>query len=586
MEKEKCFIYCRQSSGQDDAENSISIKQQIQNCHDKAHKLNLDVVDVFTDANVSGKTYPKGQLFEDIARSDRSFNQWFKQQKSSKKFREGLGKLFVRLTEVRYIIVDEITRLHRSLAKSFLEQTITYEITNANVKIIQVKGDTIDLSKFDQNLIQMLRTQINDEQITNQKKKSMESRKRIKNEGVLCNIKFFAGVYDGNKKFHFDPKQSEVVLYVYRSILAGKAYSQINYEINIKFPNSLGKAKLFYESTLRHIATQPIYAGYMYNSDSDLIKCKNAPKPFITLKEFLRVQKIMEHKRNRGKHTRTDNNRKRFLPLTGFLKCGICHSNLVVSLDNGRIYYKCKQVDLKKEIACKKTKVFVSDEKTELNYGLMNTLKPLLILSFLARHKKNLWYLEGIENVEKLKKKESRIRAKIQTAFDLFCQEVLDEQTYTEITKERMKELKKLQRQMKDLELNYDFNYVRSNACLIQEVSSFMNNYNQLTPTVIEELMRDCINKITSYEEYVMIDTVFGEIKMSRYQRDNKQRKVFPLGRLTAKLKEEGTYMDKDTIYEIEYDYRCQSQKKNKCDKYKRMKLCKIENVIIYRIDE
>ena len=99
-------------------------------------------------------------------------------------------------------------------------------------------------------------------------------------------------------------------------------------------------------------------------------------------------------------------------------------------------------------------------------------------------------------------------------------------------------------------------------------------------------MMRDCINEITSFEEFVIINTIFGEIKLSRYQRDNKQKKVFPLGRLTAKLKEEGTYLDKDTIYEIEYDYRTQPQKKNDTGKRKRRKIHEIENIRIYQLEE
>ena len=585
MSKDKCFIYCRQSSGQEDAENSTSIQQQIQNCKEKASRLDIEVLEVFTDTNVSGKTYPQGPLFEEIAKADRSFNQWFKQQKSSKKFREGLGKLLVRLDEVDFIIVDEITRLHRSLAKSFLEQTITFEITNSKVKIIQVKGDTIDLSKFDQNLIQMLRTQINDEQIANQKKKSIESRLRIKNEGILCNAKFFGGVYEGHKKFSFDPKQSEVICFVFKSILAKKTYSQIHYEVNVNFPDSLGKAKLFYESTLRHIATQPIYAGYMYNSDKELIKCRNSPTPLITLHDFLKVQKIMEHKRNRRKHTRTDNLRQRILPLTGFLKCSHCKSNLIVSVDTQRIYYKCKHGDLAKTPQCKETRVLVSHDKNKPVYGLLNSLKPLLILSFLERNKNNIWYLNGMANIEKLKKKETRLREKIKTAFDLFCQEILDEQTYTDITKERMQELKQLQRKMKELELNSDFNYVRSNACLIQEISQFVVGYMDIDETRCEELLRESVHNIISFRDHVVVETVFGELKLDRYAKDNKQTHVFPPGTLTVKMKEEGTYLDQETTFEIEYDYRPVLSNKQKTKKFTRRKMTRLYNVTIYKIE-
>ena len=54
----KGIIYARQSSGKE--EKSESIEAQIQNCRRLAETQNIDVVGVFSDANVSGKTYPKG----------------------------------------------------------------------------------------------------------------------------------------------------------------------------------------------------------------------------------------------------------------------------------------------------------------------------------------------------------------------------------------------------------------------------------------------------------------------------------------------------------------------------------------------
>lgn len=584
MNDVKCFIYCRQSSGSEDAGNSISIQQQLKNCLDQAAKRGLTVVDVFTDANISGKTYPRGKIFEQIALSDRSFNHWFQQQRSSKKFRDGLGAMLARLGEVGYIIVDEITRLHRSVAKSYLEQTINYEITNAQVKIIQVKGDMIDLSKFDQNLIQMLRTQINDEQIANQKKKSMESRRKLKDDGYLCNAKFYAGIYDGKKQFRFDPEKAEVVQYIFRSILEKKAYSQVYYELNIKFPERAGNAKVFYESSLRHIATQPIYAGYMYNTSGELIRCVNAPEPIITLKEFEMVQIIMEHKRQRGKHTRSDNTRKRFLPFTGFLKCGHCGSNLVVWVDKGRVLYCCKQATLVKSSECRSNSVLIDHEKKMCLCGLRAAITPLLMIAYLERAKKYRWFQEGIENIERIKQEQTRIRGKIQIAFDLFCQEILDEATYTEITRERMEEVRRLQKQTKEIELNEDFDYTSANMTLIQDMIDFLK-HPDLTDTLYEELLREAIYEIQTNRDFVLVKTFMGEFELPRYMKNNKQKRVFPYGVLKAKEMRQNSLLDENTIFQIEYNYR-RITKKNEPDKTPiRTKIGILKNIEIYRID-
>lgn len=582
MQNGTCFIYCRQSSGQEDAENSISIQQQLQGCMEQAAKRRLEVVGVFTDANVSGKTYPKGERFERIANSDQSFNQWFRQQRSMKKFREGLGEMFKRLDEVEFIIVDEITRLHRSTAKSFLEQAITYEVTQAKIKIIQVKGDVLDLSKFDQNLIHMLRTQINDEQIANQKKKSMESRLRLKDSGILCGAKFFAGVYDGNKKFHFDFQQSEVVKYVFASILGKKTYSQIYYEINRQFPDRLGQAKMFYESSLHHIATQPIYAGHMYNSRDELIKCQNAPAAIIGLKDFQQVQEIMEHKRRRHKRTRADQHRKRTLPFTGYLKCGHCNGNMVVIVDKGKIFYKCKQGDLVKTQDCRDSRALVSYEKGGANCGLKNAIAPLLIISFLQRHKKYQWYQQGIETMERIRQEEKKLRGKIKTAFDLFCQDILDEEGYTDTTKERMVEVKKLQKQVREIELNSDLDFFAANLGLLDEISQFMGTYENLPDSRYEELMRESMEKIVVFKEHITVETFIGSFDLPRFGRDQRQKNVFPYGKLKMKCESGITYFDKNTHYIIEYDYRRQSRK----DEGRKTTIGRIGNIDIFRADD
>ena len=163
-------IYARQSSGSDDY--SESVETQIENCRKLAKRENLAVLGCFSDLNTSGKTYPEGA--EKIAGLDTAFQQWFEQQTGTKKFRSGLGQVFRLLSRTDFLIVDEMTRLYRPVTRSFLESFVNQELAEHHVQILQCKGGRLDLSQFDQQLIQTLKNQIQDEAIANQKKKSRE----------------------------------------------------------------------------------------------------------------------------------------------------------------------------------------------------------------------------------------------------------------------------------------------------------------------------------------------------------------------------------------------------------------------------
>ena len=72
----KAVVYARQSSGSESVSESIEV--QIRNCVSLAEKMKIEVIDVFCDHNVSGKTYPAG--FEAVANQDMSFLNWFTDQ--------------------------------------------------------------------------------------------------------------------------------------------------------------------------------------------------------------------------------------------------------------------------------------------------------------------------------------------------------------------------------------------------------------------------------------------------------------------------------------------------------------------------
>ena len=155
---QNAVIYARQSSGADDF--SLSVEQQIQNCKRLAADAKLNVVDVFQDLNTSGETYPTGA--EQVASVDNAFMEWLRSHTKGKGFRSGLGALLACCQEknVDALIVNEITRLYRPVVGSFLEIYINNFLRTKHMKIIQVQGGCIDLTRFDEHLINTIKNQI------------------------------------------------------------------------------------------------------------------------------------------------------------------------------------------------------------------------------------------------------------------------------------------------------------------------------------------------------------------------------------------------------------------------------------------
>ena len=152
----KALIYARQSSGNEDL--SESVEAQIQNCLRLAEKEHFEVIGIFRDLNASGELYPEGS--EEIARLDQAYQRWFREQSGKKKNRSGLGALLKKLPEADLLLVNEMTRLYRPVNDSFLENYIHHQLRSYKITIVQVQGGQIDLSRFDQHLVQALKNQI------------------------------------------------------------------------------------------------------------------------------------------------------------------------------------------------------------------------------------------------------------------------------------------------------------------------------------------------------------------------------------------------------------------------------------------
>ena len=154
------YIYSRQSSGS--SEQSTSIDQQVENCKQFAKKEGWEVNKVFKDYNTSGRLYWIGA--EQLASIDITYQNWLKETKKTGSWRIGLGNLLDVLTIGDTIIVDDKTRLARSLNGSYLENALIQILKSKQIRLYSVKEGQINFDDFGQTLVFNLQSSINSNQ--------------------------------------------------------------------------------------------------------------------------------------------------------------------------------------------------------------------------------------------------------------------------------------------------------------------------------------------------------------------------------------------------------------------------------------
>ena len=372
--KQCAVIYARQSSGSDDYSESVAV--QIANCRKLARQQNIEILEIISDLNISGKTYPVG--WETLATADRAFQNWAVTNSSGKMFRRGLGKVMEMLDRINCIIVDDITRLYRPLSRSYLENAVNQSLIEHDVKIIQVKGGTLDLALFDQQLITMLKNQINDEQIAKQRQRSIEVFRKIRDSGIMpTGITAFALKYDrAGKSYTVDAEKSMAVRFIFEQIAAHKTYSSIVKSVNERWKHLFNGC--FWNKNLYEIARKPIYAGYQFDSRGQLIPNLQG-EAIISLEDYLKVQQIMHRKSlDFSIHTPQTTGRSRhWLPLSGLLYCGNCGSKLVVAIEKNKISYHCRKGSLLNTPECRNSRISMYCNKPHIT-GLLDAVQVVI----------------------------------------------------------------------------------------------------------------------------------------------------------------------------------------------------------------
>lgn len=498
----KCFILTRQSVGTNDPEESLSLDVQVKECKALAKSKGIEVVDVFKEANTSGRLYPTG--YEALSAQDIIYLNYIKETKKFGQYRKGLGEILQRLNEVDFVICYDITRFFRPLNGSYLNNLLTQTLQSSNVRLLTLKEGEIDFSRFTDQLVSSLTSQINSEQLQIQREKAKAGLKRLKDNGEYYSgfMKCIGFKQIGGKRVEIIPREAEVVRKIYRYfIVNGLSLNEIVRQIGSEYADVFPKC---YSNTVKNILLNPIYAGYMRNSEGDLIKSKQTDG-IVKLEEWVTADKILT-----ARKTVICRKKENWLPLTPFIYCGHCGEKMRSHLGyNLKPAYSCRRHIREDNLPCKNT-LMASYEGKE-GCGLLETIKPLLLAEAmrLIQHKDDDELKKQLNEVEIAL---TGIKRKAQKLTEMFTASEMDESIYDTAMKELRTKEKALSKQKADLEM--ELNRDTTQFDWVKLMIKFRGD--ALTNAEYEILASSMIKKILVYKDFIEVKTTYGDVSIPR----------------------------------------------------------------------
>lgn len=508
----KCLIYARQSAGRNDV--SESVENQKEKCTALAQKEGYEICGVYEDLNTSGKTYPTGS--EDIATMDIAFQKWYKEQSGRKMYRPGLGGLIEHLSKenIEVIICYDITRLYRPISGSFLESHINQILMVYGIKILTVNNGIIDINNFNDSLIAALQNRINHEQIAIQRRKSKEALKNLKDKGEyqagLWAKWGFTNSYT-KRGIEIVPEEAEMVKFAFESICNGISLNETVRQINAKF-SYLFKNSLLDRVSLRKLLMSPIYAGYQYNSNGDLIKSKQT-NGIVSFQLWKEVQEIFNKRRNVPLRPK-----KTWLPLSPYIVCGVCGNRMITHSSSKRLkHYSCERhTKDSSHTPCKVN--MTNNHHAPWGLGIVDAVYPLLSLAALKDLENAINQNELSSRLEQLKVELTNLIEREKKLTKMFVDGLIDEDTVAASLKTNAEKKSKLNMEILSIEQSIS-DESNTESKQIELLKKIVNQ--EITNAEYEKLARRTFKKIGVKKESIIVETIYGTVEIPRQHISN-----------------------------------------------------------------
>lgn len=507
MENKKCFILARQSAGANDADESLSITVQVEECKKLAATHNLTVIDIFREPNTSGRLYPAG--YESIANADAIYKKWLSDSKKPMSWRMGLGEILKRLDEIEYIVVYDLTRFFRPLNGSLLGNLLMQAIQVKNVKLLSLKEGVVDFNRFQDSLVSTLTSQINSEQLQTMKEKSKKAQKAIKDLGEwdsAC-FKSFGYKSSGRKReVEIDEFKADMVRKIFQRFLEGWSYYKISREINPPYYERTGKT--LFKTHMYRILRNPIYCGYYKNSSGELIKSKPTEgKEIIDFATWKKAQELLD-----GKVKQKSTAYVNWLPLSGRIFCGNCGESMRgLTAPHKTVQYRCMSYDKHgygRDHSCRCGMTWTGPAPmTQKGDYMKDALKGLLPICFMQKLKTA--EADSGEELQKIQIEMINVGKKISALTDSFMSGDLPEDVFKDAMKKLSKRKQELQTLSDDVKASASADdYTQSDMlCDLAQLE-------EKSDEKLNILFKDLFKRITFYKDRLEVSTAYGDVTL------------------------------------------------------------------------
>ena len=482
-----------------------SIDLQIQWCMDRAAEMGYSIdktVDVYSDPNFSGRTYPEGHEIPDDA-----FENYYKEriQRPGKRVRPALGRLISQAERYDIILVRDLYRFFRPAFQSHLGNHLFQFLSKQNIKLLSLEDGLIDSNRFEDLMITNLKLQIADQTKREEVEHSKRSLKKLKNSGFLAsNGRCYGFRSVEHQVVAGVPGELKTVRFIYDEYLAGTTVLEITRKLNrdktthvpwvTSHPNPGNEKRKddwdgWGSKLVSSILQRPYYTGLQYNTDGALIESKVFPQPpnsTISREEFYKVQASFKartlkeklyQENGLGTQRTTYKGKAKEEPilhiLSGLVKCGACRKNLYINTvqnqfygggEDERItstYYICNQglynadatnCNQARILELYPQKAFERGSKPSGN-GLLETIFPLLFRGYILQAQKDQSPIAGfVSQKEVAESRLGEISTYERRAFEKLNQGKMSDDQFENILSDLRKERDGLKQKMIELE--------------------------------------------------------------------------------------------------------------------------------------
>ncbi|MBP5673936.1 MAG: recombinase family protein [Victivallales bacterium] len=518
MSRKKAVIYARQSSGKEEESESIAL--QLERCRALAKEQDIEILGEFYDANSSGRLYPAGA--DAIMEMDIAYQKWRKNNTIEKRSRPGLKSVLDLLPKVNMLLVYDITRLYRPIQNGFLQGYIDMMLIEHRVHVLTVKEGESNPSDFSDSLVTTIKSHVNDNQIRLTIEKSKLALTKLRDSGYLPTGTRMYGInYIGGKerKVEVIPEQAEVIRFVFDNVVRHKPYNWILREMNRLYGERVS-GKAFYSTSFRHIITQPFYCGYMFDSHGALIEAKQMKgQEIIPFDIWQKANDILNNKQRPPQHRKIQSR-----PFSGLLVCGHCGAKMVVGQDGDKEYYHCMATIGTDDVKCRQSRVTMNLVRQSEHYtGLRHAIAPLLVLSLFSSLERQATFLTKAKELDKLRASIDNYQRRLNEAAQAYIEGKLDLVAFSIVQEKANSRIKSLKADVLQIEMASQ----STKTCeenlqkLLLNIDNLMND--RLDDHDFEDMLWESIKCIKCFYDYVVIDTIYGKLKLNRYMDRNKR---------------------------------------------------------------